>query len=465
MRNSRFLQDLEFPESPLGDFLTDMRASNTESARSNQKKPSLLNFSALTNSSTPRTAYTPATMESPRSNDTSDRQRLLPSRFMSRGSGQQEPVALPPLADLLGEPKHEETTTTISDSSSTIPPKAKPQPKPEKKPEPIRHFGIEDVISDTLDYAHSDFIRLFKNEFVALMKPIPTPLIPNEVAKFTNDVIQMIRDELHQPIVSTPIDVMTANCANVVAKELRETIEYTLKGLREKQQRDKKEDVKYFEDMKTLQTVIDELTSKVKSVRTEEITALNRERIETAIVRDNAVSTSRSLEMRERELRLLSLELAAKMTKLKSELERINVETSRVEGELSRVRSELRPPATPLQFMSTSTLAKRIDQIIDVIQEDHYTSLSTQIEHLDKDITQTTDTLREEVKECEIASQKLANLATGRKRLACFQKHRENLQICPKPSLADAAKAKLNELRHRRDAVETDSLIRLREHT
>ena len=438
--------------------MTDTRTSYADSARSQAKKPSLLNFSALTNPSTSRTA---GTTDSPTLTETSDRQRILPNRFLSRGSEQADPFALPPLADLLGDPKPEETTTTISDSSSTIPVKPKAVPKPEKKPEPIRHFAIEDVLSDTFDHAHNDLIRLFKNEFRALMQPIPSPLIPNEITKFLTELSQLVRSELQQPIISTPADLTTTTCANDISKELKDTIDFTMKGLRDKQQRSKKEDGTYLEDMKLLQTVIDELTSKVKSVRTEELSALKREKLETSLVRDTTIATSQTIEMRARELKILSMELEAQMTKLTSELDRIGVETSRVAGERTRIRNELRVPPAPLQFMPTTALSKRIDQIAEVIEEDGFTSLSTQLEHLERDIGQSTDALREEVKECAIASQKLANLATNKKRMACFKKHRETLRICPKTSLADAAKAKLQELRNRRDAVETDTLIRL----
>lgn len=304
-------------------------------------------------------------------------------------------------------------------------------------------FPLESGFSSSLDRTIANFKRIFSSEFSSIIR---TQNLQQSNAFDFDDFTDKLSTEIAQ-IIEAPIppaDIDSQNISRKVSTAIDENTKHVTTILSEAEMRNSQSAEHHIKELKQLQEELDHLRTSFKSSSDTIIRELERERQNSAAIREGENNRARELEQRLRALKLRQIELD---TRYKNQaLEKDSFERSAKAFE--QKRREWEEETLPKLYDDNSSVRRRIIDELSAfrteVSTESFDELSMVINEGLKIIKDEGESLRNELMELEMANRWIMS------RQAPPPPQKRSPKRMKKSSVLDQTQEKLSKIRRQR---------------
>ena len=308
---------------------------------------------------------------------------------------------------------------------------------------------IELGFSASLDRSMSNFKRMFTSEFSSIIRQQPTNSQAFEVDDFADKLSSEIAAVIEAPI--PPMDINSQQITRRIASSIDEQTKPVTSVLAEAEARNTASAEHHISELKQLQEELESLRTAFKTNSDNIIRELERERQNSAAIRDSELSHARDIEQKLRSLKLREVELD---TRSKNQaVEKDSIERSLKQFE--QKKREWEDETLPKMYDEGSAIRRRIlDEISSLrndISQESFDDLSAVINDGLKVIKDEGENLRNELIDLEMANRWVMSRARD-----VVPKKSPSSKRLRKSTVLDQTQEKLNRIRRQRQETMKD---------
>lgn len=300
--------------------------------------------------------------------------------------------------------------------------------------------------STSLDRSISNFRRMFTSEFSAIVRQQPVSVPAFEVDEFADRLSSEIAAIIEAPLPQ--MDLNAPGLARKVGAAIDEHTKPVTNVLAEAETRNATAAEQHIAELRKLQEELESLRSVFKGATDGILRELERERQNSALIRDSEASRAREAEQRLRSLKLSEIGLETRQKNLDVEKEGLE-RSMRV---FEQKRREWEEETLPRMYDEAGTLRRRImDELATVraeINQDNFDELSNTINEGLSVIKSEGEGLRNELIELERANRRM--MAFTRDQALAVRKS-ASPRRSRKPSVLDQTQEKLSRIKRSRE--------------